>query len=185
VIDAPDAESRLGLTRQLPRDLVSVFGVALIALAAGLATSRLRSSPLPLTYQTPEERLAAELKQLVNAPPFRLADFNTVGFDQFRKLVSGRQVLVLDAHAKPFYVAGYIPGALNLSRVAFPEDYQRLRPTLERAKEDRPVVVYCSGGDCHDSRLVASALLSLGYTNVQIFTGGWAEWSARHEDVGQ
>jgi rhodanese-related sulfurtransferase len=37
--------------------------------------------------------------------------------------------------------------------------------------------VYCSGGDCHDSRLVANALLSLGFSNVSVFTGGWVAWS--------
>ena len=40
------------------------------------------------------------------------------------------------------------------------------------------IIVYCSGGDCHDSRLVANALLSLGFSNVSVFTGGWDAWSA-------
>ena len=42
-----------------------------------------------------------------------------------------------------------------------------------KAAHDKPIIVYCSGGDCHDSRLVANALLSLGFGNVSVFTGGW------------
>jgi rhodanese-related sulfurtransferase len=160
----------------LPRDLLGVFSLASLALVAGLAVNRLRSAPLPLTYHSPEERLAAELTQLVEAPPFRLEDLDNIGLDEFRGLVKSGQTLVLDARAGSFYAAGHVPGALNLSRVDFARDYNQLRPTLERSK-DRLVVVYCSGGECHDSRLVASALISLGYAQVRIFTGGWTAWS--------
>ncbi len=71
---------------------------------------------------------------------------------------------------------GHVPGALNLARDDFAHDYQVLAKKLETYR-DQPVVVYCSGGECHDSKLVASALLSLGFTNVKVFTGGWEEWS--------
>ena len=160
----------------LPRDFVGVAGVALVALLAGLAVNRMRSSPLPLVYHSPEQRLAAELTQLVEAPPFRLEDLDTVGLDEFRGLVKGGQALILDARAASFYAAGHVPGALNLSRQDFARDYKRLQPTLEKSK-DGSVVVYCSGGECHDSRLVASALISLGYARVRIFTGGWTAWT--------
>ena len=39
-------------------------------------------------------------------------------------------------------------------------------------------MVYCAGGDCHDSRLVANALLTLGFSEVSVFTGGWEAWLA-------
>ena len=69
-----------------------------------------------------------------------------------------------------------MPGALNLARDDFAHDYRRPgRRAAER--HDKPIIVYCSGGDCHDSRLVANALLTLGFGNVSVFTGGWEAWS--------
>ena len=168
----------------LPRDFAGVVVVALVALVAGLAVNRMRQSPLPLVYHSPEQRLAAELTQLVEAPPFRLEDLDTIGLDEFRGLVKSGSTLILDARAASFYAAGHVPGALNLSRQDFARDYKRLRPTLDKSK-DRPVVVYCSGGECHDSRLVASALISLGYTHVRIFTGGWTAWTESGATIAQ
>ena len=158
------------------RDLVGVTCLAVVSLLAGLAINYLRAAPLPLVYRTPEQRLAAELTSLVEAPAFRLSDADTISLDQLRGVVGDHKTVVLDARATPFYQQGHIPGALNLSRDDFAQDYRRLRPTLDAAK-DKPIVIYCSGGDCHDSRMVASALLSLGFSQVRVFTGGWSGWT--------
>ena len=56
-------------------------------------------------------------------------------------------------------------------------DYRHLSAVLQSAA-GKPIIVYCSGGDCHDSRLVANALLTLGFSNVSVFTDGWEAWSA-------
>ena len=146
------------------RDIVGVICLAVASLLTGLAINHLRAAPLPLVYQTPEQRLAAELTTLVEAPAFRLSDADTISLDQFRGMVGDHQTIILDARAAPFYQQGHIPGALNLSRDDFAADYRRLRPTLDASK-DKSFVVYCSGGDCHDSRMVASALLSLGFSS--------------------
>ena len=162
-----------------PRALRDLAGVALLALAsmaAGLAMNRLSSHPLPIVYQTPEQRFDAELTTLVTAPPFKIAPAATVGLAEFRSAVETRSALILDARPSVFYEQGHVPGALNLSRDDFARDYRRLAPVLKTAT-DKPVIVYCSGGICHDSRLVANALLSLGFSNVRIFTGGWEAWS--------
>ena len=158
------------------RDIVGVICLAVASLLTGLAINHLRAAPLPLVYQTPEQRLAAELTTLVEAPAFRLSDADTISLDQFRGMVGDHQAIILDARAAPFYQLGHIPDALNLSRDDFAADYRRLRPTLDAAK-DKSIVVYCSGGDCHDSRMVASALLSLGFSQVRVFTGGWSGWT--------
>jgi len=157
-------------------DIVGVICLALGSLAAGLTINYLRRSPLPLVYQSPEQRLAAELTTLVEAPPFRLSDIDTISLNQFRGLVGDHKTIILDARAAPFYQQGHVPGALNLSRDDFAADYRRLRPTLDAAR-DKSIVVYCSGGDCHDSRMVASALLSLGFSSVRVFTDGWSGWT--------
>jgi rhodanese-related sulfurtransferase len=164
-----------------PRDSARVLGLALVSLLLALAANHLRSAPLSLTYQSPQERLTAELTSLVEAPAFRLADLDAIGLDAFRTMVDSHgTALILDAREESFYSAGHVPGALNLSRQDFARDYARLRATLESSK-DKPVAVYCSGGACHDSRLVGSALISLGFTRVKIFTGGWTAWTQAGE----
>lgn len=158
------------------RDLGLIALLAIASLAAGLVINHYSSQPLPLVYRTPEQRFDTELTTLVAAPPFKIAPAATVGLPEFRATVDGKRALILDARPSLFFDQGHVPGALNLSRQDFARDYRRLSPALKAV--DRPIVVYCSGGDCHDSRLVANALLTLGFSNVTVFTGGWEVWSA-------
>ena len=139
--------------------------------------NRFSPAPLPIVYQTPEQRFDAELTTLVAAPPFKLAPAATVGLDEFRSAVDSRNSLILDARPSVFFEQGHVPGALNLARDDFARDYRNFAGMLQTA-HDKRIIVYCSGGDCHDSRLVANALLSLGFSNVSVFTGGWEAWSA-------
>jgi rhodanese-related sulfurtransferase len=170
----PQARS---LAWQIVRDLGGVAILAIASLAAGLVINRFSSSPLPIVYQTPEQRFDAELTTLVAAPPFKIAPAATVGLDEFRSAVEGKSALILDARPSLFFEQGHVPGALNLARVDFAQDYRHLSLPL-KAATDKPIIVYCAGGECHDSRLVANALLSLGFSNVSVFTGGWDAWSA-------
>lgn len=157
-------------------DFFGVTLLAVVSLAVGLIWNDIHGPAIPLVYQTPQQRLAITLTKLVNAPPFQVSELQTIGLHEFRSLADSKRTLILDARAAPFYRQGHVPGALNLAREDFAHDYQALPPAL-KADRDRPIVVYCSGGSCHDSKLVASALLSLGFSNVRVFTGGWEEWT--------
>ncbi|MGB8411647.1 MAG: rhodanese-like domain-containing protein [Candidatus Binatus sp.] len=170
----PQASS---LAWQIVRDLGRVAILAIVSLAAGLVINRSSLHPLPIVYQTPEQRFDAELTTLVAAAPFKIAPAATVGLDQFRSAVESKSALILDARPSLFFEQGHVPGALNLARDDFAHDYRDLAGVLQAAT-DKPIIVYCSGGECHDSRLVANALLSLGFGNVSVFTGGWDAWSA-------
>lgn len=163
--------------RQGTRDIAGVVGLVIFSLAAGLILNHFRAEPLALAYKSPEQRLQAELAELVSGPPLQSFPVSTIGLDEFRRIVQAKSELILDARASIYYQQGHVPGALNLSRADFGKDYLRLRSMLEKEKS-RPIVVYCSGGTCHDSKMVAQALLSLGFTNVRIFPGGWEQWSA-------
>jgi rhodanese-related sulfurtransferase len=165
------------LARQILRDLGVVVLLAIASLAAGLVMNRFSRHPLPIVYQTPEQRLDAELTTLVVAPPFKIAPAATVGFEEFRSAVESKSALVLDARPSVFFEQGHVPGAFNLARDDFAHDYRHLADVL-KAADDKPIIVYCSGGECHDSRLVANALLTLGFSNVSVFTGGWEAWAA-------
>lgn len=159
------------------RDLGGVALIAIASVAAGVALNRLSSRPLPVVYQTPERRFDAELTTLVAAPPFEIPPAATVGLEQFRSAVENKSALILDARPSTFFEQGHVPGAFNLARDDFAHDYRHLDDVL-KAAHDKPVIVYCGGGDCHDSRLVANALLTLGFGDVTVFTGGWEAWSA-------
>jgi rhodanese-related sulfurtransferase len=165
------------LVSQILRDLVGVVLLAFTALAAGLLMNRYSPAPLPIVYQTPDQRFDAELTTLVSAPPFKIAPAATVGLDKFHSVVDSKSALILDARPSVFFGNGHVPGAINLARDNFAQDYKRLTGVLE-ANRDKPIIVYCSGGECHDSKLVANALLSLGFSDVTVFTGGWEAWSA-------
>jgi rhodanese-related sulfurtransferase len=173
----PHPRHVIGFTRRIALDFGGVMLTAIISFAAGLLINRFSAEPLPILYQTPEQRFDAELTSLVVAPPFALAPAPTIGLTEFRSAVQSRSALILDARPSPFFVRGHVPGAFNLERDDFAHDYRRLSGVLKNAG-DKPIMVYCSGGACHDSRLVANALVTLGFSNVRVFTGGWEEWSA-------
>ncbi len=177
ILDQARAHQKRSLGSQILRDLVAVALLMIAAIAAGLGLNRFAHAPLPLVYQTPEQRFDAELTTLVAAPPFKIAPAATVGLDEFHAAADGKSALILDARPSVFFEQGHVPGALNLARDDFARDYRSLSGVL-KAATDKPIIVYCSGGDCHDSRLVANALLSLGFSNVRVFTGGWDAWSA-------
>jgi len=163
--------------RQIVRDLGGVVLIAILSLGAGLVMNRLSPSPLPIVYQTPERRFDVELTSLVAAAPFKIAPAATVGLAEFRSAAETKGTLILDARPSVFFDQGHVPGAYNLARDNFAQDYRHLSTVL-KAAGDQPIIVYCSGGECHDSRLVGNALLTLGFANVRIFTGGWEAWSA-------
>ena len=141
---ARPSEAR-SLASQIARDFGRVAILAIASLGAGLAMNRFSLHPLPLVYQTPEQRFDAELTTLVAAPPFEVASAATVGLEEFRSAVGGKSALIFDARPSVFFEKGHVPGALNLARDDFAHDYRGLAGVLQAA-HDKPIIVYCSGG---------------------------------------
>lgn len=89
-------------------------------------------------------------------------------------LAEGR-IVFIDARDDAHYAAGHIPGAL-------PFDHYRMEKYVAEAvgagAVAERIVVYCNGGECEDSALVAGDLLALGVTagKVYVYAGGIAEW---------
>ncbi len=92
-------------------------------------------------------------------------------------------VLFLDARRTAVYVDGHISGAKRFSAwedglVEKVDQLAAFAPDLRL-----PVVVYCSGGDCHDSHLVAQKLWQAGFRNCRIYTDGFPDWKSRKLSV--
>lgn len=167
--------------RLLVRDAGAFFLLAVVALVVGLLVNRLRTSPLPLVYVSKEKRLdhavqlVSPLSQTDSAQ-IHAAATRSIDLDEFQKLAVNGSATILDARTATFYRLGHVPGALNLSREAFEHDYATLRSKLEVSK-GRTIAVYCSGADCQDSKLVAGALLKLGFGTVLVYPEGWEQWT--------
>jgi rhodanese-related sulfurtransferase len=82
--------------------------------------------------------------------------------------------LFVDARDASDYEAGHIPGAVRLTRDDVFGEPERMKKLLERGK---PIVTYCSGGECEASLDLARALVDVGYRKVLVFAGGFPEWT--------
>lgn len=81
----------------------------------------------------------------------------------------------LDARAEDFYLLGHIRGALSLPVSDFEAAFAGVKESLPAKEEE--LVCYCSGFGCEESVELAGKLISLGYSRVFVYLGGWPEWS--------
>jgi rhodanese-related sulfurtransferase len=150
-------------------------GLALLALGLGLAVNAVRTTPLPLRYRDKAARLQAETRTLGTTARAAAEIGYVVPEELAAALQQTPAPAVLDARPTVIYEQGHVPGALSLPRGEFSRAFAQQRTALE-ADRARPLVVYCQGGACEDSELVAKALLELGFSRVAILVGGWEAW---------
>lgn len=85
-------------------------------------------------------------------------------------------VLFVDARDEWDYHEGHIKGAVN---VPFEGDEQIYLDFIAATAKDQVMVVYCNGADCDLSLYLARNLQYDGFTNTNIFFGGWSDWQLK------
>ena len=139
--------------------------------------------PRPATESTPlapEPSKAGEQKGLLLSrfPPHPGKPFVEISGDDAAWLVA-RGVLVLDARRTKDYEEGHVPGARNISPWEGDAD-AKITALVDEARDGAlPVVVYCSGGDCEDSHMLAQRLFGGGFDNLLVYKDGWPDWVKR------
>lgn len=158
------------------RDL-GLLGTAAAALA--LLANTLREAPLPWEHAGRADRLNAAVARLGGtAPPAAVSAELPEHVEEaaVAQITGNPAYLILDVRPDLFFADGHLPGALNLPR----DKMDTLYPALKsRLAEARGVVVYCAGRHCDEAEAMIAALKRLGHTNLSLYAGGWAEWSAR------
>lgn len=91
--------------------------------------------------------------------------------------------LVLDARRTAAYESGHLPGARSLP--VWEDGLDAKVADLEAFAADLrdPVVIYCAGGGCEDSHLLAQKLFLAGFRNLRIYAGGYPDWAAKGAPV--
>jgi rhodanese-related sulfurtransferase len=92
-----------------------------------------------------------------------------------KKFFDAGAALFVDAREASEYAEGHIAGALSV-----PFDDAVAKPALLEPfkKLGRPIILYCSGGDCELSKDLASNMLAAGIRKVLVFTDGFPAWKA-------
>jgi rhodanese-related sulfurtransferase len=105
----------------------------------------------------------------------------TVDLPLVTQFVEAGAALVVDARESAEFADGHIPGAVSIpydDAVRDPAPLARLDP------RGRPIIVYCSGGSCEASRMLADMLVrDFHQRRVLVYEGGYPEWVAAGRPV--
>jgi rhodanese-related sulfurtransferase len=91
-------------------------------------------------------------------------------------------VLFLDARRTSVFEAGHIAGARSYSVWESDVDEKVNKLFEERgdpAEQNKPIVIYCSGGACEDSHMLAQKLYGILFNNVYVYKDGFPDWQQR------
>ncbi len=99
-----------------------------------------------------------------------------VTLEQTRQLLETQAAEFVDARNADEYAAGAIPGAFSIPPDAFAGG--AIPEVLNFIAREKKVVVYCGGGSCDASILVALRLQGMGFRDVVVFKDGYNGWTA-------
>lgn len=91
-------------------------------------------------------------------------------------------VLFLDARRTSVFEDGHIAGARPFSVWESDIDDKVNKLFEERPDPDQqnlPIVIYCSGGACEDSHMLAQKLWGIQFNNVYVYKDGYPDWVKR------
>jgi rhodanese-related sulfurtransferase len=97
----------------------------------------------------------------------------TIDVHELQDVIGDGSAVLVEALPLSYFQAEHLPGARNLPL----DDLERDTGTVVPDRST-PVVTYCSGPTCQNSRIAAERLEALGYQDVRVFEGGKEEWLA-------
>ena len=110
-------------------------------------------------------------RELLATTTQAIREVDTAEADELR---SRPGAVVLDVREPDEFEQGALPGALHIAR-------GNLESNVESRITDHsaPVVIYCGGGNCEDSHMLAEKLYMVGFDNVLIYKDGFPDWEKR------
>jgi rhodanese-related sulfurtransferase len=98
-----------------------------------------------------------------------------VSLAQTKRFYDRGGVVILDARDPEEYAEGHISGALSAPTDSKMGDIEWLQ---KMSKDPRPIICYCSGGDCELSIELATELTRTGHRRVLVFEEGFPAWQS-------
>jgi len=134
-----------------------------------LPPSRMTASPAPAAAPAPETPPSSPIRDISAEEAWRAFQSGTP---------------FLDARRSSEFAEGHIASAWSTPVWESDLDDRLLSfKAARRPGSEDPIVIYCSGGDCRDSHLLAEKLLGEGYFHLLIFHDGYPAWVAQGRPV--
>ena len=170
---APPAPTVTGTvaTQTVPATVVETVAPVAITQTAKAA------SPAPAPAKTP-----AVTRQFLPHPDKAYEEIN---YAEVAHLHS-KGALFLDARRTSVFEEGHIAGARPFSVWESDVDDKVNKLFEERPDPDQqnlPIVIYCSGGACEDSHMLAQKLWGIQFNNVYVYKDGYPDWVKRNGPV--
>src|SRR3954452_5032049 len=96
---------------------------------------------------------------------------DTITRQELHEALQHGNVALLEALPEMYFDAEHLPGAQNLPL----DDVEALAPLLVPDKATA-IVTYCTGLTCANSKMAATRLEALGYTDVRAYEAGKEDW---------
>lgn len=118
---------------------------------------------------------------VVRFPPHPDKAYLEVGWTEVA-LLHRRGALFLDARRTAVFEEGHIAGSRAFSVWESDIDDKVNALFSERSSAEQqaqPIVIYCSGGACEDSHMLAQKLWGVEFNNVLVYKDGYPDWVKR------
>jgi rhodanese-related sulfurtransferase len=174
------AVSNLAATKERKMAWVGTYSRALDTAPAAGETG---SVPAPAASAAPNAAATLVPAAASNAPAKTFAPHPDrasveIGTDDAEQLFREKR-LFLDARRTTVYADGHIPGARSFP-IWESDIADRVKAFYEEGlDQNAPIVIYCSGGDCEDSHMLAEKLYMVGFNNLLVYKDGFPGWQKR------
>ena len=169
----------------LPRVAPMPPPVTTSSVAAGPPAGRVPAKETAPTQKPSSQPKTDKRQPLDRFPPHPDKAYIEIHGDDVAWLHS-KGVLFLDARRTSVYEQGHIPGARPFSVWESDVDEKVNKLYAERSDpkdQNLPIVIYCSGGDCEDSHMLAQKLWGIQFNNVYVYKDGFPDWQKRGEPI--
>jgi len=139
--------------------------------------ARASEAPTPMPA-VPSVSSAASVEPARDYPPHPDRPWVSISGEEAVAL-HRRGILFLDARRTGVYLAGHIAGARSFPIWESTVDGAVKKLFEEGTDVNAPLVVYCSGGDCEDSHMLAQKLYGYGFNDVLVYADGFPDWEKR------
>jgi rhodanese-related sulfurtransferase len=150
--------------------------------ATATAPQQTTTAALPVTKTpTPSPAQAPAADPLARFQPHPDKSYVEISGEDVA-LLHAKGALFLDARRTSVYEEGHIAGARSISVWESDVDDKVNALFNERSdptEQNLPIVIYCSGGACEDSHMLAQKLWAIQFNNVYVYKDGFPDWQNR------